>query len=303
MTPGAAGRADTLVRMALPQPPTITHCYRHPDREAGRRCTRCGKPACSECLVQATVGSHCLDCVRASQPDIKTRVKIANSKQPALVTLVLIAINVSIFLWVAAEDASTVLGGFGGGGQISKRQFDLGLNRTVLHTYHDWYQLVSSGFLHFGVIHLAFNMYLLYALGNMLEPVLGRVKFALLYFAALLGGSAGVLLLTPMNDFAITGGASGAVFGLMGAAAIAMHRQGVNILQTPIGRLLLLNLVFTFVISGVSIGGHLGGLVAGTACGAVMLAPKWKPIPEWVKYAMPTAVIVFSIATSVWRVS
>ena len=257
--------------------------------------------ACSDCLIQAAVGSHCLDCAHAAQRDIKTRVKIANSKQPALVTMVIIALNVASFLWVAAGDSGTIIGGFNG--RPSDRQAELGLNRTLLMLHNDWYQLVTNGFLHFGVLHLAFNMYLLYALGNMLEPVLGRIKFTLLYFAALLGGSAGVLLLTQIGSGGISGGASGAVFGLMGAATIAMHRQGINIMQTPIGRLLLLNLVLTFLISGISIGGHLGGLVAGTICGTVMLPPRWKPIAEWVKYTMPVLVIFASIAFSVWRVS
>jgi membrane associated rhomboid family serine protease len=290
--------------MALPQPPTITHCYRHPDREAGRRCTRCGKPACSDCLVQATVGSHCLDCAKQSQPDVRTRVRIANAKQPTLVTSVIIAINIAVFVWVAAGDTSTIFAGFGGS-EVSSREGELGLSRGVMVVTpdHDWYRLVTSGFLHFGIIHIAFNMYLLYLLGNLLEPVLGRVKFALLYFASLLGGSAGVLLLSHKLEFSISGGASGAVFGLMGAATIAMHRQGVNILQTGLGRLLVFNLVLTFLVPNISIGGHLGGLAAGTVCGAIMLSPKWKPVPDWLKYATPVVVMVVAVAISMWRVT
>ena len=116
------------------------------------------------------------------------------------------------------------------------------------------------------------------------------------------GGSAGVLLLAGSNDRAITGGASGAVFGLLAAAAIAMHREGINIMQTGIGRALVINLVFTFVIPGISIGGHLGGIVAGAACGAVMLAPKWKPVPNWAKFATPVAVGILAVVISVVRV-
>jgi membrane associated rhomboid family serine protease len=217
---------------------------------------------------------------------------------------VIIAINVAVFFWVAAGDSSTILSAFGGS-QPSTRQIELGLNRGVMVVTpdHDWYRLVTSGFLHFGLIHIAFNMYLLYLLGNLLEPALGRVRFALLYFAALLGGSAGVLLLSSPRDFGISGGASGAVFGLMGAATIALYRQGVNILQTPIGRLLVINLVFTFLVPNIAIGGHLGGLVAGTICGAVMLAPKWKPVPNWVTYAAPVIVIVVALAISYWSVT
>src|SRR5262245_61704208 len=291
--------------MNLPPPPsprapsgpssgTLT-CYRHPDREAGRRCTRCGKPACSDCLVQATVGSHCVDCVRQAQPNVRERVKMANARQPVLVTMIIIAINVAVFAWVAVGDASTIFSGFGGG-HPSERQVQLGLSRgiMVLTPDHDWYRLITNGFLHFGVIHIAFNMYLLWLLGNLLEPALGRVKFALLYFASLLGGSAGVLILSGVFDPSISGGASGAVFGLMGAAAIAMHQRGANIFQTPIGRLLILNLVLTFLIPNISKGGHVGGLIAGTICGAIMLAPNWKRVSNWARYATPIIVMLVS---------
>lgn len=300
--------------MSLPQPPTLTHCYRHPDRETGRRCTRCGKPACSDCLIQAQVGSHCVDCAKAARPDVKTRIQYASAKQFALVTNVIIAINVAVFLWVAADDVATIGNGLGGGGGVSKLQFDLGLNRLVLKhgvdssgrlgngDSNEWYRLVTSGFLHFGILHILLNMYLLYLLGQLLERELGRTKFALLYLASLLGGSAGVLLFT---DQGISGGASGAVFGLMGAAAISMHRKGINIFQTGIGRTLVLNLAITFLLGnslGISIGGHIGGVVAGAICGVVMLAPKWKPFPQWATYAAPVAVSVLAVVISVVRV-
>jgi len=288
--------------MSLPEPPTLTRCYRHPDREAGRRCTRCGKSACSDCLVQAAVGSHCLDCVKKAQPDIKTRVKYANAKQATLVTNIIIGINVAVFVWVAAGDTSTLSQSIGRSDTISQRQIDLGLNKALLRGdfgssgKHEWYRLVTSGFLHFGILHIALNMWLLYLLGQLLERSLGRTKFALLYMAALLGGSLGELILSTKG---LAGGASGAVFGLMGAAALAMHRQGVNIFQTGIGRTLILNLVLTFLITGISVGGHIGGLVAGGICGFVMMAPKWKPVPQWATYAAPVAVSVLAVALSI----
>ena len=168
---------------------------------------------------------------------------------------------------------------------------------TVFAEPHEWYRLVSSGFLHFGILHLALNMYLLYLLGQMLEPELGRTRFALLYFAALLGGSLGVVLL---GGGSISGGASGAVFGLMGAATLSMYRRGINIMQTGIGRTLAINLVLTLLLNKyISVGGHLGGVVAGGICGAVMMAPKWKPVPVWATYAAPLAVGVLSVVASI----
>ena len=163
----------------------------------------------------------------------------------------------------------------------------------------EWYRVVTSGFLHFGIIHLAFNMYLLYMLGQMLEPAIGRIRFALVYLAALLGGSAGAMLVQPNG---LHGGASGAVFGLMAAAFVGYMLRGVNPLTTGIGTTLLLNVVITFSIPGISKGGHIGGAVAGAICGLVVLAPGHKRYPEWMSYAVPAAVAVASVITTVYAI-
>lgn len=297
--------------MSLPPPPPppapvapetvqVPRCYRHPDREGGRHCTRCGKAACNECLVQAAVGSQCVDCAKAGRPDVATRARYWNAGQPILVTKVLIAINAAVFVWGAVQDP----GSLSGRGAITQDSvaYKLGLNEAFLtNGNHEWYRLVTSGFLHFGIMHIAFNMFMLFQLGNLLERPLGRLKFTLLYFASLLAGSFGVLLLsvTGIRGAGLTGGASGAVFGLMGAAAIGMHRRGVNIFSTGLGTTLLLNLFITFAIPGISIGGHLGGIVGGTICGWLMLAPHWKPVPTWAGWATPVAVMVVSVLGSV----
>ena len=152
---------------------------------------------------------------------------------------------------------------------------------------NEWYRLVTSGFLHFGIIHLGFNMYFLYVLGPMLEPALGRVRFLLLYIASMLGGALGVILIDTAG---ISAGASGAVFGLLAAATVGLWRRGVNPFTTGIGTALLLNLFITFAIPGISIGGHLGGAIAGAICGAVMLAPSYRSFPTWATYATPVVV-------------
>jgi membrane associated rhomboid family serine protease len=159
-----------------------------------------------------------------------------------------------------------------------------------------WYRLVTSGFLHFGIIHLGFNMYFLYMLGPMLEPGLGRIRFLLLYFASMLGGALGVVLI---DSGGITAGASGAVFGLLAAATVGLWRRGVNPFSTGVGTALVLNLLITFAIPGISIGGHLGGAIAGAICGAVMLAPSYRSFPNWASYATPIAVGVGSIIATV----
>jgi len=285
-------------------------CFRHPRREAGRRCTRCGRWACTDCLVQASVGSHCVECAKASKPDVKTRAKYWSARQMTLVTFAFMAVNGLVFLYVAALDPESILSR-----RATKGQIELGLSADIIDlgvppirlldgsVYSadpgQWYRIVTSGFLHFGIIHLAFNMYLLYLLGQMLEPAIGRIRFALVYVAALLGGSAGAMLLEPDG---LHGGASGAVFGLMAAAFVGYMLRGVNPLTTGIGTTLLLNVVITFSIPGISKGGHIGGAVAGALCGLVVLAPGYKRYPEWMSYAVPALVAVISVVTTVYAI-
>ena len=254
-----------------------------------------------------SVGSHCADCVKAAQPDLKTRATQWQAGQPALVAYTLIAINVAVFVGLGLwYDLGGMLSGSITDAHreyalnsifLSGESFNYSLSdrTTVTSDGNEWYRLITSGFLHFGIIHLAFNMYFLYVLGNLIEPRLGRIKFLLLYFASLLGGSAGVIL---VDQGSFTAGASGAVFGLLGAATIGIWQQGINPFRTQIGTLLLINLGLTFFIGGISIGGHIGGLVAGSICGLVMMAPGYKGFPNWARYATPVAVGAASVFIS-----
>ncbi|MFZ9230689.1 MAG: rhomboid family intramembrane serine protease [Ilumatobacteraceae bacterium] len=275
-------------------PPVLPSCYRHPNVSTGRSCTRCGRPACAECLVQATVGSHCNDCVRASRPAATVRARDWNARQTNLVTNTLIAINLAVFVWVVIGDTSSL----GFGDRPGEREIQLGLSRWLISEPDGWYRLVSAGFLHFGILHLAMNMILLFQLGQMLEAPLGRARFALLYFACLLGGSFGALVIQGGGG-GLHGGASGAVFGLMGAAAVGMQRRGVSVFQTGIGATLAINLLLTFTIPGISIGGHVGGVITGAACGFVMLAPSWKPVPAWATWLTPLLAGIIAFVGSV----
>lgn len=288
--------------MGPPSGAGATTCYRHPDRPTGRRCTRCGKAACADCLVTANVGSHCLECAKASRPDLRTRARFWSASKPALVAYTIIAINVAVFVGLGLY--------YDLGGMIAGRRTDAHLFYALNEVFLDadtpgafspfgtdgpqWYRLISSGFLHYGLIHLGFNMFFLFMLGNELEPMLGRIRFSLLFVASLLGGSAGVILIDPANG--LSAGASGAVFGLLGAYAVGIWRHGINVFNTNIGSLLLINLFLTFFVPNISIGGHIGGLVAGGVCGFVMLAPGYKGIPGWAKIVTPTVVAVASVA-------
>jgi membrane associated rhomboid family serine protease len=259
--------------------------------------------------VQASVGSHCVECAKAARPDVATRARFWSARQPILVTMTLIVVNVLVFVYVVAIDPESLMSS-----SISKGQAQLGLNAQLIadggifrfgnEIYvaepGQWYRIITSGFLHFGIIHLLFNMYLLYLLGQMLEPGIGRIRFGLVYLAALVGGSAGALLLQPDG---LHGGASGAVFGLMAAAFIGYRQRGVNPFTTGIGATLLLNLFLTFTIPGISIGGHLGGMIAGGLCAFVVLAPASRGYPTWAAYAVPLAITLAGVVACVYAVN
>jgi len=226
-------------------------CYRHPNRETGVSCSSCGRPICPDCMTPTPVGMRCPECAKQ-----KTQVRTMSSvsSDAVQVTVAIIIVNVVAFL---------ASGQFGFGGASDTALSNRGaLFGPSIAEKHEYYRLVTSGFLHAGLIHIGFNMYLLWILGQMLEPALGRVRFAMLYTVSLLAGSLGALLLSPDS---LTVGASGAVFGLMGAAFFEMRERGIDPMASGIGPLILFNLVLSFALSNISIGGHIGGLVGGSA--------------------------------------
>jgi membrane associated rhomboid family serine protease len=132
----------------------------------------------------------------------------------------------------------------------------------------DWYRILTGGFLHAGPLHLLFNMYVLYIAGTLLEPGIGTPRFLAIYFISLLFGSFGALLLDPNS---LTVGASGAIFGLMAAVLVVARGRGIEELATQFGLFIVLNLVLTFSIPNISIGGHLGGLTGGAFAALLLL--------------------------------
>ncbi|MFE6889860.1 rhomboid family intramembrane serine protease [Streptomyces sp. NPDC057694] len=248
-------------------------CYRHPDRQTGIRCVRCERPICPECMVSASVGFQCPECVRsgsgtghapaANQPRTIAGGTIA--ADPRLVTKLLIGINVAVF--IAAHVSDTFL------------------DRLVLFgswppapyapqegvAAGEWYRLVTSMFAHYEIWHIAFNMLSLWWLGGPLEAALGRVRYLALYFVSGLAGSAVAYVFTDPHIPIL--GASGAIYGLFGATAVLMRRLNYDL--RPIIALLVINLIFTFTWSGISWQAHIGGLVAGLAVGYAMVhAPR-----------------------------
>jgi membrane associated rhomboid family serine protease len=234
-------------------------CYRHPSRETGVSCSNCGKPICPDCMTSTPVGMRCPDCAGRTQ-----RVQTMRSLHvDPIVTYVLIGINVLMFLG-SGGGGGVLTGGGSGGSQVFN---DFALYGPLIDLNNEYWRLITGGFLHSGILHIGFNMYILYWLGTMLEPSLGHARFVALYFASLLAGSFGALLLEPN---AVTVGASGAVFGLMGAAFLLQRARGIDPMQSGIGPIILINLVLGFVIPNVSVGGHLGGLAGGVLCAFAM---------------------------------
>jgi membrane associated rhomboid family serine protease len=237
-------------------------CYRHPDRETGVSCSSCGRPICPDCMTPTPVGMRCPEC--ASQ---RTKVVRNPTGTPGFestpATYILIAINAIVFL---VEIAS------GAGGLFSTKitQFiaDFGLYGPSV-AEGEWYRLVTNGFLHLGILHIGFNMFLLLILGRLLEPALGTLRFLALYFAALLAGSFGALVLDPNS---LTVGASGAVFGLAAAVFVIARGRGMNELAGEIGFLIVFNLVWSFLVPHISVGGHVGGLIGGAICALAIVA-------------------------------
>lgn len=239
-------------------PTNVRTCYRHPDRVAGISCQRCERPICPSCMHQASVGFHCPECARAGKQKV-VQGPGAWAFQP-VVTQVLIAVNVLAFIAMLATRSSdqwVYRHGFLWGPAVPDEPW----------------RLVTGGFLHsndipFGFIHLGMNMYFIWILGQMMERALGRAPYLALYFAALAGGTLGVVLLDPE---APTVGASGAAYGLMGAAIVVARERNLDLMRSGLVTTLGINLLLTFSIPGISIGGHLGGLVAGGLAGLVLV--------------------------------
>jgi membrane associated rhomboid family serine protease len=240
-------------------------------------------------MTPTPVGMRCPECARQ-----RTKVRTARTlTDEPRATQVLIAANILVFLGVAA-------GGAGLGDNFLASQIG---QRGALYgpavADGDFWRLLTSGFIHAGPIHLAFNMYLLWILGQLLEPAIGHVRFVLIYFVSLLCGSFGALLFTKVG---LTVGASGAVFGLAGAGVMIMRSRGIDPMQSGLPLFIGINLLLGFVISGISIGGHIGGLIGG-ALAAVALFDigerRRGVVPQFVPLLLCLAIAVAAVIASI----
>jgi len=271
-------------------------CYRHPNRETGVSCSNCGKPICPECMTPTPVGMRCPECASQRTKVVRNPTGTPSQFSAYPATVILIAINVVAFL---AEIGSGSGGLSNAGGSVYTHYSLLGAGVSE----GEWYRLVTGGFLHAGLLHIGFNMFALYIVGRVLEPAIGTPRFLALYFASLLAGSFGALLLT--GPFEPTIGASGAIFGLFAATGILARGRGMNTLANEIGFLIVINLLFTFSIPHISIGGHLGGLVGGAICALAIIAgdrgklgPQRQPVELLVMLAVAVVSVVGALAAA-----
>jgi membrane associated rhomboid family serine protease len=215
-------------------------CYRHPSRETGVSCSNCGNPICPDCMTATPVGMRCPNCARQKTP---TRSLQSIAVDP-IATYVLIAINVAIYF---------------GASNSGQAQSDLILYGPAVADGEYW-RLISSGFLHVQLTHILLNMLSLFWLGRMIEPALGHARYVAIYLVSLLAGSLGVMILDPNAE---TLGASGAIFGLLGAAIVMARNRNISLVQSGLLPILAINFIFTLSVPGISLGAHLGGLIGG----------------------------------------
>ncbi|HKP09109.1 MAG TPA: rhomboid family intramembrane serine protease, partial [Gaiella sp.] len=264
-------------------------------------CSECGRPICEECMNFAPVGIKCPEhaAVKAGhRPRVTTaqpravrqaQRSVAGLDAPATVTLV--AINVLVYLVTVYQGA----GLNAPGGKVFE---DGALIGAAIDLNGDWYRLVTAMFLHAGVLHIAFNMLALYWLGTVVEQALGTWRFLLVYFVSGLAGSAGALLFT--GPFAVTVGASGAIFGIMGSLLV-LEYVATGTFAGQAMALIVLNLALTFTIPNISVGGHLGGLVGGVLATFALVQFRHSR-QRWLGPALVVGIAVVSVAVASVRV-
>jgi membrane associated rhomboid family serine protease len=285
-------------------------CYRHPKVVTGVHCTRCGRPICPDCMTAAPVGYQCPECVREARqtaPRRRVRVRFVLGR-PGSITTALLFINVAIFL------VEVLLGGPGSlfEGPSADKLIQLGamvppyIARTGLAPEHyQFWRLISAMFLHIGLIHLAFNMYALYLFGYLIENAFGKARYIAIYFVA--GFIGNVTSFAFGEAISVGAGASGAIFGLLGAwIAYNYRRRGTALAEANLrGALILIGLNTFIALSFHSIDwrAHLGGLVGGVLAGWLVEGFGSRRVQPFVQYGGLIALTLIGVALTAWRVA
>ncbi len=263
---------------SLPEPPALEHCYRHPSEQTGVHCTRCARPICPACMIEAPVGYQCPDCVAEARREFRRgpgrRIAVANAKGTSLTTAILVTLGVMYAIEVIPAGPGALfsgpsllrlleLGGNFGYGVIGGSEVGVAAGQ--------YWRLFTSMFLHANLVHIALNAYALFLFGHVIERELGRIRFALIYLTTGLFASAVSFALASPRQVGI--GASGAIFGLFGAFFAYNYRRRHQALAAARIRqmvlLLVINLALGVSVPGVDWHAHVGGFVAGLVAGTV----------------------------------
>jgi len=231
-------------------------CYRHPNRETGVACSNCGRPICPDCMTSTTVGMRCPECAKQRTRVVRPR---AMADAAPTATQAIVAINVAAYL-------AELFSGSGFGSVEGGTVFQHGALFGPLVADGEWWRVVTSGFLHASLWHVALNLVFIWFIGRSLEPAIGTPRFVVAYGASLLCGSFGVLLFEP-NSVAV--GASGAAFGLLGALIVEARSRGIDLWATGLIQIALLNFAFTFLGANIAVGAHVGGFAGGVLVGVI----------------------------------
>jgi len=275
--------------------PDAAVCYRHPNREAHIRCVRCERRICPDCMIPASVGFQCPECVREGNKDIRRATTVFGgrvSDNPGYISKILIGINAVAYVLQLAVGKAVEHHFWLIGGPAS----DPTIQETVGVADGEFYRLITAAFLHGGIVHLALNMYAIYLFGPPLEAALGRLRFVVLYLVSALGGSALSYAFSSPTTPSL--GASGAVFGLLGAYLVVGRRLNKD--TTSVMVLLALNFAYGFFVPRIDWRAHLGGLIAGALC-AVAFAYAPASRRTAIQIGGVAAVIVLALAVVAWR--
>lgn len=233
-------------------------CYQHPNRPTLVRCVRCNRPICTECMRPASVGFQCPDDAREGRASVRAPrtsvgAKIANTWSSPYATYTLVALNLAVYFITGAQAKSLT------DPTRSKLFQQWALAPYYVKQDHDYFRLITSAFLHLNPVHIVANMFTLVIIGPPLERILGRWRFGAVYLLAAVGGAVAVYLFGDITG--LVAGASGAIYGLFGAALVLFRKMGLD-LSWLLGTIVI-NFVFTFSVSGISKLGHIGGFVVG----------------------------------------
>ena len=303
----------------MPAQAGVSTCYRHPDREAYIRCQRCERFICPDCMRPAAVGFQCPECVKDGAKETRSGRTAYGGLRPtdaSITSGVLIALNVAVWIallasggtgstlydWLVLRTQGLCVIPGAGAFDTSSLSCPAGSGATLFPGAVDgaYWQVVTSMFSHVQVLHIGFNMLALWVLGPQLELAIGRLRFLALYFISGLAGSAMVLWFGPEYSLGGTLGASGAIFGLLGALAVVILKVGGDIRSVLVW--IGINFVFTFTLANISWQGHVGGFIAGAAIAAVLVFAPRGPRRTPVQLAGTAAIALAVLAAIVARI-